>query len=731
MHHPSRFLLPAGWLLGLALLCSATSAQDVGHAGPSFTGALGSPTSSKPESKLWYADGRWWGALWSASARTHSIHRLDTGTQTWVDTDTAIDSRPKGRLDCLWDGARLYVASHLQTSGSGSLGNPLLLYRYSYLPATQRYVLDSGFPAQIGDTSTESLVITKDSQGIVWAVWMHDLRVWVARALGDDRFWSAPIALPACTSNAAPEDICACVSFGGNRVGVMWSDEVASAFWFAYHQDGNPTTTWSVREAALAGPQLSNDHLNLKSSADGRVFASVRTGLDRIRLLERTTAVVWNSHLVCSTDEDWTRPIVLLDESARRVHCFGTHPSPTGAIHTKSTSLDAPAFPLGFGTPVIQSALDSSLNDATSTKQSISRESGLVVLASQLTSQRYWHHFDALGGPLPGQPVARFASERTGFAPFAVQFMDASTGIGSTWSWNFGDNGTSTARHPKHVYAAPGTYTVSLTVTNGVGSNTRTETQWISVLAAPGSLTLPPVEDAQVRQRSPTSNYGALTQLRVRQDVSSDYHSFLRFFLPDTGKQITHAKLRLWVDDGGPDGGTVHAVPSTWNESLLTWKSEPPLAQPLGSFGAVTTGTWVELDVTAAALGSGMAAFGIVNASTNSIFYSSREGTHPPQLVLTLGASTAPVAAFEASPLRGSRPLAVQFFDRSRGAPTTFSWDFGDGSPPSVLRNPSHVYREPGNYTVSLTVSGPNGSDGETHTEYVHALKQLSEVGPP
>ena len=35
----------------------------------------------------------------------------------------------------------------------------------------------------------------------------------------------------------------------------------------------------------------------------------------------------------------------------------------------------------------------------------------------------------------------------------------------------------------------------------------------------------------------------------------------------------------------------------------------------------------------------------------------------------------------------------------------TFSWDFGDGTEPSTLANPVHVYEEPGRYTVTLTVT--------------------------
>src|SRR5262245_55470754 len=126
-----------------------------------------------------------------------------------------------------------------------------------------------------------------------------------------------------------------------------------------------------------------------------------------------------------------------------------------------------------------------------------------------------------------------------------------------------------------------------------------------------------------------------------------------------------------------------------------------------------------------------MVAFGLENASTNSVFYSTREGVHPPELVLTLAAPTLPVAAYEATPRRGIDPLPVQFFDRSRGAATSFSWNFGDGSPVSSLRNPSHVYRHPGTYSVTLNVTGPGGNDVEARTDYVTVLKSEEPAGHP
>ncbi len=57
-----------------------------------------------------------------------------------------------------------------------------------------------------------------------------------------------------------------------------------------------------------------------------------------------------------------------------------------------------------------------------------------------------------------------------------VNFNDASTGIPSTYLWDFGDGLTSNEKNPVHVYAADGNYTVCLTITNICGTNTTCQT---------------------------------------------------------------------------------------------------------------------------------------------------------------------------------------------------------------------------------------------------------------
>jgi hypothetical protein len=88
--------------------------------------------------------------------------------------------------------------------------------------------------------------------------------------------------------------------------------------------------------------------------------------------------------------------------------------------------------------------------------------------------------------------------------------------------------------------------------------------------------------------------------------------------------------------------------------------------------------------------------------------------------VYTLGVQSELIADFSAIPTSGSVPLIVSFTDQSTGTVDSWNWDFGDGLT-STMQNPSHTYTDPGTYTVSLTVSGPGGSDTETKADYITA----------
>ncbi|WP_292615662.1 MULTISPECIES: PKD domain-containing protein [Methanocalculus] len=103
----------------------------------------------------------------------------------------------------------------------------------------------------------------------------------------------------------------------------------------------------------------------------------------------------------------------------------------------------------------------------------------LVIIDSN-AEVRVFGSILAMAGSGPGPddpPVAGFTADpNSGKAPLTVQFTDTSTGVIDSWSWDFGDGSPeSPAENPSHTFADPGTYTVTLTVTNSGGSDTFSE----------------------------------------------------------------------------------------------------------------------------------------------------------------------------------------------------------------------------------------------------------------
>ncbi|MBN1696541.1 MAG: PKD domain-containing protein [Spirochaetales bacterium] len=71
------------------------------------------------------------------------------------------------------------------------------------------------------------------------------------------------------------------------------------------------------------------------------------------------------------------------------------------------------------------------------------------------------------------------ASKTMGPVSLTVMFSDESKGDVSSWEWDFGDGGSATIRNPSHVYDEAGVYTVRLTVTGPIGTNTVTKEGFI------------------------------------------------------------------------------------------------------------------------------------------------------------------------------------------------------------------------------------------------------------
>ena len=160
------------------------------------------------------------------------------------------------------------------------------------------------------------------------------------------------------------------------------------------------------------------------------------------------------------------------------------------------TSLSAPIFAgmwarviavkgstVGFAGPLVYALPAGDFHDVTSGNNSgetagvgydFASGRGSIILSSAIT-----HIGGGGGGNVP--PVANFTFTTSGLT---ANFTDTSTdadGTISSRSWTFGDGGTSTATNPSHTYAANGTYSVTLTVTdNGGAQNSKTQSVTVS-----------------------------------------------------------------------------------------------------------------------------------------------------------------------------------------------------------------------------------------------------------
>lgn len=125
-------------------------------------------------------------------------------------------------------------------------------------------------------------------------------------------------------------------------------------------------------------------------------------------------------------------------------------------------------------------------------------------------------------------PISNFtASTTTPACGGSVSFTDQSTQAQS-WLWYFGDNTTSTAQNPSHVYSSPGNYTVSLVVTNTLGMDS---------LAKISHITVAPTFTATITNTPSIGCSGAPVQLTATPSVTNNniYNVSNIPFAPVTG----------------------------------------------------------------------------------------------------------------------------------------------------------------------------------------------------
>jgi PKD repeat protein len=330
----------------------------------------------------------------------------------------------------------------------------------------------------------------------------------------------------------------------------------------------------------------------------------------------------------------------------------------------------------------------------------------------------------------PGFPDADFAlGPLSGAAPLAVSFQDLSTGDVTAWDWQFGDGRGSSEQHPTHVYAEPGTYSVTLTATGPLGANA--ELRADAVLVTSGAA---PRADFT----SLASN--GIAPLRVDfRDLSTGTITGYAWDFGDGGTSDDKHPSHTYDEVGvytvsltvtGPGGS------DTLTQIDLVNATEPP---PAADFQASATGGLAPLtvaftDLSTLHVTSWAWDFGDGGSSSEQhpTHVYSASGLYTVGLTVTSAGgqdselkndliavqAAAPVVAFEALPTGGPAPLAVTFTDLSTGEVSSWSWDFGDGGS-SPERHPTHTYLAPGAYTVTLTAAGPGGADALARTDLV------------
>jgi hypothetical protein len=379
---------------------------------PHGTGGDSHPTGEKPESKLWWNDGAWWGSLWSYSGNAYHIYKLNWTNQSWIDTGTALDNRNASKADTFWDGQNLYVVSHVYAASGQSTANTDKwgrLYRYSYDSISKSYSLDNGFPIPVTRGDSETLVMAKDIAGTLWVTYTQKdssdgkHKVWVNHSInGDDSSWGMPYVLPLIgAANLYADDISSVVAFQ-SYIGVMWSNQNSYKMYFAVHANGASDQTWQSVGAYAAS---ADDHINLKSLQTdnaGNVFAVIKTSFyesdDPLIVLVACTGGNcssvgnWSIHTVFRVGEgNPSRPTLLVDTDNRRLYVFVATEG-GGVISYKAVDLDNIQFPPGVGEIFIQSSSDTHINDPTSTKRNLDCDTGLVVLANDIYTNYYVHN---------------------------------------------------------------------------------------------------------------------------------------------------------------------------------------------------------------------------------------------------------------------------------------------------------------------------------------------------
>ncbi len=279
-------------------------------------------------------------------------------------------------------------------------------------------------------------------------------------------------------------------------------------------------------------------------------------------------------------------------------------------------------------------------------------------------------------------------------APWTVDFTNNSVN-GTSFNWDFGDGGTSTATNPSYTYTAEGTYTVTLNADGGAcGADDTINIDFVVVDAALPCIVNMPTSGTGDIQTScdgtlfdsggSTADYGAneLAQITISPTGASTVNLDFIFFDVESG-----------------------TAPGLCDYDYLEVYDGPNTASPLIDRYCNTNNPPATLTST--------------NGSVTIVF-SSDPGLEEPgfEIAWTCNMPTVvPNTDFVAS-VTTTCTGTVKFTDLTTEGPLTWDWDFGDGGT-STDQNPTYTYASDGIYTVTLATTNGIGPDDEIKVAYI------------
>jgi len=272
----SLYILPAIFiaaLFSLAASCALPAATDR----PVIRTGIAYPTTDKPQSKLWYAQGNWWCWLPDARGGSRIWRRDENGAWSAAEhLDSVLSSLP-GHAD-VWADDSLVVAV---TAGESQLAFAALAWDAS----RERYETAGGPFVWQENSVVETATIDRDSRGDFWAGWPADSpagrRILVRRL---DPFSGISGKTITLAEGLSEDEICAVAAVAGRMV-VMWSDQQTECFFASRHLDGAPDSAWAQAEIVACGNQIADDHINFCRPSPGSdtpplLVAATKSSLD-------------------------------------------------------------------------------------------------------------------------------------------------------------------------------------------------------------------------------------------------------------------------------------------------------------------------------------------------------------------------------------------------------------------------------------------------------------------